>query len=136
MPVYEGYGLTETAPVLTVNPHNLSRPGSAGKPLPGVEVRLDHPDKDGVGEIVVRTPSLMKEYFRNPEATRAVVDGDWFHTGDLGWVDVGGYIYITGRKKEVIVTGAGKNVYPVDLEAIFSEVEGVGEIAVVGIAKV
>ena len=135
MPVYEGYGLTETAPVLTVNPHNLSRPGSAGKPLPGVEVRLDHPDKDGVGEIVVRTPSLMKEYFRNPEATRAVVDGDWFHTGDLGWVDVGGYIYISGRKKEVIVTGAGKNVYPVDLEAIFSEVEGVREISVVGIAK-
>ncbi len=135
MPIYEGYGLTETAPVLTVNPLHRARARSAGRPLPGVEVRLDHPDKHGVGEIVVRSPSLMKGYFKNNGATRAVMEDDWFHTGDLGWVDVDGYIYITGRIKDVIVTGAGKNVYPMDLEAIYREIQGVREIGVVGIPK-
>ena len=135
MPIYEGYGLTETAPVLTVNPLNRARVRSAGRPLPGVEVRLDHPDKHGVGEIVVRSPSLMSGYFRNNAANRAVMEDDWFHTGDLGWVDIDGYIYITGRIKDVIVTGAGKNVYPIDLEAIYRDIPGVREIGVVGIPK-
>ena len=135
MPIYEGYGLTETAPVLTVNPLNRARARSAGRPLPGVEVRLDHPDKHGVGEIVVRSPSLMSGYFRNNGANRAVMEDDWFHTGDLGWVDIDGYIYITGRIKDVIVTGAGKNVYPIDLEAIYRDIPGVQEIGVVGIPK-
>ncbi len=135
MPIYEGYGLTETAPVLTVNPLNRSRARSAGRPLPGVELRLDHPDKHGVGEIVVRSPSLMKNYYKNNGATRAVMEDDWFHTGDLGWVDVDGYIYITGRIKDVIVTGAGKNVYPMDLEAIYQEIEGIKRIGVAGIPK-
>ena len=135
MPIYEGYGLTETAPVLTVNPLNRARVRSAGRPLPGVEVRLDHPDKHGVGEIVVRSPSLMIGYFRNNGASRAVMEDDWFHTGDLGWVDIDGYIYITGRIKDVIVTGAGKNVYPMDLEAIYRDIPGVREIGVVGIPK-
>ena len=135
MPIYEGYGLTETAPVLTVNPLNRARVRSAGRPLPGVEVRLDHPDKHGVGEIVVRSPSLMIGYFRNNGANRAVMEDDWFHTGDLGWVDIDGYIYITGRIKDVIVTGAGKNVYPIDLEAIYRDIPGVREIGVVGIPK-
>ena len=135
MPIYEGYGLTETAPVLTVNPLNRARVRSAGRPLPGVEVRLDHPDKHGVGEIVVRSPSLMIGYFRNNGASRAVMEEDWFHTGDLGWVDIDGYIYITGRIKDVIVTGAGKNVYPIDLEAIYRDIPGVREIGVVGIPK-
>ena len=135
MPIYEGYGLTETAPVLTVNPLNRARARSAGRPLPGVEVRLDHPDKHGVGEIVVRSPSLMSGYFRNNAANRAVMEDDWFHTGDLGWVDIEGYIYITGRIKDVIITGAGKNVYPVDLEAIYRDIPGVLEIGVVGVPK-
>ena len=135
MTIYEGYGLTETAPVLTVNPLNRARARSAGRPLPGVEVRLDHPDKHGVGEIVVRSPSLMSGYFRNNAANRAVLEDDWFHTGDLGWVDIDGYIYITGRIKDVIVTGAGKNVYPIDLEAIYRDIPGVREIGVVGIPK-
>lgn len=133
MTIYEGYGLTETAPVLTVNPIHRSREGSAGKPLPGVEMRLFRPDRDGIGEIIVRTPSLMKEYFRNPEATRKAIRDGWFHTGDLGWVDSDGYVYITGRCKDVIVTGAGKNVYPTDLEAIYSELPSVREICVLGV---
>lgn len=133
IPIYEGYGLTETAPVLTVNPLYQSRLGSCGKPIPGVELRLFHTDKDGIGEIIVRTPSLMKGYWRNPEATERVVIDGWFHTGDLGWVDADGYLYITGRIKDVIVTGAGKNVYPMDLEAIYRTIPEIEEICVVGV---
>jgi long-chain acyl-CoA synthetase len=133
IPIYEGYGLTETAPVLTVNPLYQSRMGSCGKPVPGVELRLFHTDKDGVGEIIVRTPSLMKGYWKNPEATERVVIDGWFHTGDLGWVDADGYLYITGRIKDVIVTGAGKNVYPMDLEAIYRAIPEIDEICVVGV---
>jgi long-chain acyl-CoA synthetase len=135
IPIYEGYGLTETAPVLTVNPLYQSRKGSCGKPVPGVELRLFHTDKDGVGEIIVRTPSLMKGYWRNPKATERVVIDGWFHTGDLGWVDADGYLYITGRIKDVIVTGAGKNVYPMDLEAIYRAIPEIEEICVVGVAS-
>ncbi len=135
LPIYEGYGLTETAPVLTVNPLNRSRRGSAGKPLPGTELRIYRADDRGEGEIIVRTPSLMKGYYKNPAATRAALRDGWFHTGDLGWVDEDGYLYITGRKKNVIVTGAGKNVYPVDLEAIYRNVPAVEDICVVGTPK-
>ncbi len=133
LPIYEGYGLTETAPVLTVNPLHRSREGSAGKPLPGVELRLFRPDQDGVGEIIVRTPSLMQGYYENPAATEAVMRDGWFHTGDLGWVDADGYVYITGRCKDVIVTGAGKNVYPSDLEAIYRTLPSIRQICVLGI---
>ncbi len=133
MPIYEGYGLTETAPVLTVNPLHRSREGSAGKPLPGVELRLSHPDHDGIGEIIVKTPSLFKEYYKNPESTAAVMRDGWFNTGDLGWVDADGYVYITGRTKDVIVTGAGKNVYPSDLEAIYETLPEVKEVCVFGV---
>lgn len=133
MTIYEGYGLTETAPVLTVNPLHRSREGAAGKPLPGVEVRLYHPDGDGIGEIIVRSPSLMREYYKNPKATQAVIRDGWFHTGDLGWVDPDGYIYITGRIKNVIVTGAGKNVYPTDVEATYGTLPEIEEICVFGL---
>ena len=132
LPIYEGYGLTETAPVLSVNPLHRSREGSAGKPLPGVELRLFRPDQDGVGEIIVRSPSLMQEYYKNATATGAVLRDGWFHTGDLGWVDADGYVYITGRCKDVIVTGAGKNVYPTDLEAIYRTLPSIREICVLG----
>ncbi|HSR49212.1 MAG TPA: AMP-binding protein [Acidobacteriota bacterium] len=131
-PIYEGYGLTETAPVLTVSPLKRSRRESAGKPLPGVELRLFHPDEEGVGEIIVKTPSLMEGYYKNEPATRDVIRDKWFYTGDLGWVDNDGYVYITGRIKDVIVTGAGKNVYPIDLEAIYRSLSTIDDICVVG----
>ena len=133
MPIYEGYGLTETAPVLTVNPLQRSRKGSAGKPLPGVEIRIFHPDKEGIGEIIAQSPSLMEGYYNNPTATEAVIKEGWFHTGDLGWVDTDGYVYVTGRIKDVIVTGAGKNVYPADLEAIYQSIPSIKEICVLGV---
>ncbi|HSR69068.1 MAG TPA: AMP-binding protein [Acidobacteriota bacterium] len=132
-PIYEGYGLTETAPVLTVSPLKRSRRESAGKPLPGVELRLFHPDEEGIGEIIVKTPSLMEGYYKNEAATREVIHDQWFHTGDLGWVDNDGYVYITGRIKDVIVTGAGKNVYPIDLEAIYRALPSIRDICVAGI---
>ena len=133
IPIYEGYGLTETAPVVTVNWFSQSRAGSVGKTLPGVELRISRPDRDGIGEIVVRTPSLMQGYYKNPVATSQSVRAGWLHTGDLGWVDEDGYVFITGRIKDVIVTGAGKNVYPGDLESIYAGIRGVQEIAVVGL---
>lgn len=133
MPIYEGYGLTETAPVLTVNPLNQSRRGSCGRPLPGVELRIWRPDRNGIGEIIVKSPSLMVGYYQNPVATECAIRDAWFHTGDLGWIDEDGYLYVTGRIKDVIVTGAGKNVYPADLEAIYRGIPHVQEIAVLGI---
>ena len=133
LPIYEGYGLTETAPVLTVNPLGESRKGSAGKPLPGVELQIFRPDEHGVGEVIVQTSSLMLEYYGNPKATNAVIRDGWFHTGDLGRLDAEGYLYITGRIKDVIVTGAGKNVYPADLEAIYQALPGVAEVCVLGV---
>jgi long-chain acyl-CoA synthetase len=133
LPIYEGYGLTETAPVLTVNPLGESRKGSAGKPLPGVELQIFRPDEHGIGEVIVQTSSLMQEYYGNPKATNAVIRNGWFHTGDLGRLDAEGYLYITGRIKDVIVTGAGKNVYPADLEAIYQALPGVAEVCVLGV---
>jgi long-chain acyl-CoA synthetase len=112
----EGYGLTETAPVVSFNPLDRLRPGSVGVPLPGVEVRIVQPDAEGVGEIAVRGPNVMRGYYRMPDATAEVIRDDWFHTGDLGTLDADGYLTITGRAKEVIVLSSGKNIYPEEIE--------------------
>lgn len=111
----EGYGLTEASPVVSVNPMHRPKRGSVGKPLPGVEVLIADPDEHGVGEILVRGPNVFVGYFRNPEATERILKNGWLHTGDLGRFDRDGYLYITGRVKDVIVTAAGKNVYPEEL---------------------
>ncbi len=129
----EGYGLTETAPVLTVNPLSGTRAGSVGKALPGVDIRIHRPGADGVGEIIARGANVMSGYYRDPEATARVVREGWFHTGDLGRLDVDGYLHVTGRLKDLIVTGAGKNVYPDEVEAELGPIEGVKEACVVGV---
>lgn len=129
----EGYGLTEASPVVTVNPPHRPKRGSVGKPLPGVEVVIANPDERGVGEILVRGPNVFVGYFRNPEATERILRDGWLHTGDLGYFDRDGYLYITGRVKDVIVTAAGKNVYPEELERKFAGIAGVKELCVVGV---
>ncbi|MFZ5432946.1 MAG: AMP-binding protein, partial [Calditrichota bacterium] len=113
----QGYGLTETSPVLTVNRPGRNRIGSVGTPLPGVELKIDDPDDNGVGEICARGPMIMQGYFENPAATSEVLRDGWFHTGDAGFLDRHGALHITGRLKNVIVTGGGKNVYPEEIEA-------------------
>jgi long-chain acyl-CoA synthetase len=118
--VCQGYGLTETAPVVATNTPKARRAGSVGRPLPHMEVRIADPDEHGVGEIQVRGHSVMTGYFKNPMLTeRSRVDG-WLRTGDLGSLDSAGFLYIRGRSKDVIVTPGGKKIYPEDLEARYT----------------
>jgi long-chain acyl-CoA synthetase len=108
--VLEGYGLTETAPVVSMNPPAAPRAGSVGRPLAGVEVRIHDPDPDGNGEILIRGDNVMAGYYRNEAATREVLRDGWFWSGDLGRLDGDGYLYVTGRLKDLIVLSSGKNV--------------------------
>jgi long-chain acyl-CoA synthetase len=114
----QGYGLTETSPILTVNTLERNKVGSVGPALPGVTIRIDDPDIEGNGEIVARGPNIMQGYYKNPEATAEVLQDGWFRTGDYGHIDDDGFIFITGRKKNVIVAKNGKNVYPEEIELV------------------
>ena len=116
IPFIEGYGLTETAPVLSLNPLDRPRAGTVGKPIPGVEVVILDADSEGAGEIAAKGPNIMKGYFNNPEATQSVFKDGWFLTGDLGVIDAEGYVTITGRKKSLIVNREGKNIHPEEVE--------------------
>jgi long-chain acyl-CoA synthetase len=121
IPSLQGYGLTECSPIVTVNRDNEFDDSSAGLPLPGVEVKIDNPDKDGIGEIIVKGDNVMLGYYKNAEATRQTLKDGWFYTGDLGYVDKKGFFYITGRKKNVIVTKNGKNIFPEEVEAYLNK---------------
>jgi long-chain acyl-CoA synthetase len=112
----QGYGLTECAPVLTLNPIEKIKDASIGPPLPGVEMKIIDPDSRGIGQIIAKGPMVMQGYYNNPEATAEVLKDGWLYTGDSGWADEDGYFYIAGRVKNVIVTAAGKNVYPEEIE--------------------
>lgn len=114
--IIEGYGLTETAPVLTINPEARPKPGTVGRALPGVEVAILDPDAEGVGEIAAKGPNIMRGYYHHDEATAAAFRDGWFLTGDLGFLDEDGYLTITGRKKDLIVNREGKNIYPAEVE--------------------
>ena len=124
--VIEGYGLTETSPIVSFNPPNRIKIGSVGVPIKNVFVKIS-PE----GEILVKGPNVMKGYWRRPEETKEVIKHGWFHTGDLGYMDDEEYIYITGRRKEIIVLGTGKNVHPEEIEnLIFKESDLIKEVGV------
>jgi long-chain acyl-CoA synthetase len=130
--VYEGYGLTETSPVLTVNPLGSPRAGSVGPPLPNVELDIRKANLEGIGEIWAKGPGVMSGYLDDPAATQAVIVDGWFRTGDLGRRDGGGYVYLTGRSSDLIVTSAGKNVYPDEVELRYSDLPYTKELCVFG----
>ena len=129
--ILNGYGITECAPLISANRNKYRKPGSVGTPILACRVKIDNPDKNGEGEICVKGPNVMLGYYNNPEATAEVFDKDgFFHTGDYGKLDEEGWIYITGRKKNLIILSNGKNVYPEEIEADLQKVEGVSEVVV------
>ncbi len=132
--VSQGYGITECAPLISVVPLDVYNPTSCGKVMPGLQIRIDkeNPD-DSYGEIVVKGENVMLGYYNAPELTAEVLSEDgWFRTGDYGYVDKKNYIYITGRKKNIIIASNGKNVFPEEIEEYISEIPYVGEVVVVG----
>lgn len=130
--IYQGYGITETAPVITAEQPGITRVGTVGRPLPSVEIRIKDPNEDGVGEIVCRGPNVMQGYLNNEEATREVLINGWYHTGDMGRIDADGFVSICGRVKNLIVTPNGKNVYPEEVENELLSSPFISEIMVYG----
>lgn len=128
----QGYGLTETAPTIASESYFYRRPGSVGHAMPGVEVKINNPDEDGVGELYARGPNIMKGYLEDDEANREVFVNGWFNTGDLARIDKDEYIFLTGRKKNVIVLKNGKNIYPEEIEALIDKIPYVTENVVMG----
>lgn len=128
----QGYGLTETSPVLAGENDKYKRAGSVGFALPGITIEIDNPNDEGIGEIKAKGPTIMKGYYENEEATNEVLKDGWFYTGDLGYIDKEGYLFITGRKKDVIVLKNGKNIYPEELEILINKLPYVAESLVFG----
>ena len=116
----QGYGLTESSPIITVNRDVNFKDAAAGLPMPSVEVKIAGASNDGIGEIVVKGPNVMLGYYKNEQATAKVLKDGWLYTGDLGYIDKDGFVYITGRKKNVIVTKNGKNIFPEELETLLN----------------
>ncbi len=130
----QGYGLTETSPVLTTNSPGYVKHSTVGQAIPGVSLKIDNPDGHGIGEIMAMGDCVMEGYYQNPEANEEVFWEGWFATGDSGWLDQDGYLTITGRVKELIVTASGKNINPEELEAALNQNMYISESLVLGIA--
>jgi long-chain acyl-CoA synthetase len=129
--IAEGYGLTETSAVSTLTSPDIPNPGSAGKPLPGVEIRIDNPGESGTGEILIKGPNIMRGYYKNESATNEIIKKGWLYSGDLGKIDSKNNLYITGRAKEVIVLPSGKNIYPEDVENHYKKSSLIKELCVI-----
>ena len=131
VPVFQGYGTTETSPVITTNTFGQSREGSVGRVLPGQDIRIA-----ADGEVLTRGPNVTQGYWQNPDATDASFDDEgWYKTGDLGYLDDKGFLYLKGRKKDLIVLADGRNVYPEDVEAVLASQPGVRDAVVIGVPK-
>ena len=128
----QGYGLTETSPVIGVETNENFRVGSIGKALPHVQSKIEDANDEGMGELVVKGPNVMLGYFNDEKATKEVMEDGWFRTGDLAKIDEDGYIFICGRKKSVIVLKNGKNIFPEEMEALVNKIEGVKESFIFG----
>ena len=128
----QGYGLTEASPVISVESEENYRLSSIGKALPGIEAKIDNPDIDGMGELIVKGDNVMLGYLNDDEATKKVIKDGWLYTGDLAKIDEDGFIYICGRKKSVIVLKNGKNIFPEEMEKLVNKIEGVRESFIFG----
>ena len=131
----QGYGLTECSPVLVAENEENIRYGSVGKPMLNIDIKIDNPNEEGIGEIVGKGPNVMLGYYEMPEETQKVLKDGWFYTGDLGYIDKDGFVFITGRKKNVIVLKNGKNIYPEELEQLITNLPYVAENMVFGKEK-
>lgn len=130
--ILQGYGITETSPIISAESPSRRKLGTVGQVIPGVEIRIDNPNEEGVGEILVKGPNVMQGYYKRPRATaEAIVDG-WYHTGDLGHLDADGFLSIRGRMKNLIVTPNGKNVYPEEVENELLKSPFIAEVMVYG----
>jgi long-chain acyl-CoA synthetase len=131
VPIIQGYGLTESSPVLSCSPLEKPKVKSVGIAIPDVEIQIHEPDENGIGEIIARGPNIMLGYYKNEAATKEVLKDGWLYTGDLGYIDNDGYIYITGRKKSLIVTQTGKNIQPEEIEEKLIKSEWIKEVLVI-----
>lgn len=131
----QGYGLTECAPLVAGNTDFFQKDNAAGLPIPNVEYKIDQPNAEGIGEIIVKGPNVMLGYYEDEEKTNQTIMDGWFYTGDLGKIDENGYLYITGRCKSVIVTKNGKNIYPEEVEYYLNDNPLISEALVLGIHK-
>ena len=129
----QGYGLTETSPVIAAENDTSVRYGSVGKAMGSLNIKIQNKDKEGMGEILIKGPNVMLGYYNEPELTKEVLKNGWFHTGDLGFIDKDGFLFITGRKKDLIVLKNGKKVFPEELELLINRLDFVEESFVYGL---
>jgi long-chain acyl-CoA synthetase len=126
--VVQGYGLTETSPVVALNSDFCNKAGTIGQPIKGTEIAIDNPDENGMGEIITKGSNVMIGYYEDDNATKEAIDNEgWFHTGDLGYIDDEGFITITGRAKSMIVLNNGKKAFPEEYEMLLNNIDGVKE---------
>ena len=128
----QGYGMTENAPIISVNKDRYYKPASVGLPMPGTEIKIIDVDENGIGEIICRGDSVMLGYYNDEEETKKVLMDGWLHTGDYGYFDKDGFLYISGRKKNVIVTKNGKNIFPEEVEFYLNKSDYIQEVVVWG----
>ncbi|MCX5716346.1 MAG: AMP-binding protein [Candidatus Omnitrophica bacterium] len=133
--ILEGYGLTETSPIVTFNPVRKQKFGSVGMVIPDVEIKILNPDKNKTGEVLIKGPNVMKGYYKRPKETEEVLKSGWFYSGDFGHIDKDGYLFLTGRLKEIIVLSSGKNIYPEEIETHYQKSPFIKELCVLGILK-